>query len=85
MAEATVNAPDDAARAVRAKGLLGAAKSLMRFSNQMLSLERARSFELGRTLKRIDLNQIVAKACERMAAGVMGEKLALNFEACRAV
>ena len=82
MAEATVNAPDDAARAVRAKGLLGAAKSLMRFSNQMLSLERARSFELGRTLKRIDLNPVVAKACERMAAGVMGEKLALNFEAC---
>jgi len=82
MAEATVKAPDEVARQERAKGLLVAAKSLMRFSNQMLSLERARSFELGHTLKRIDLNQVVSKACERMAASVIGDNLALNFEAC---
>ena len=82
MAEATVKAPDDQARQERAKGLLVAAKSLMRFSTQMLSLERARSFEQGLTFKRIDLNPVVAKACERMAAAVIGDNLALNFEAC---
>jgi two-component system sensor histidine kinase TctE len=80
MSEAALNAPDDATRRERAGGVVVAAKSLMRFSNQMLSLERARSFDKGHTLKVLDLNNVVLKACERLASMLLSQGIAINFD-----
>ncbi len=80
MAEATANAKTDAERLRRSQELVKASQSLMRVSNQMLSLERARHFANRETFVVMDLNAVAREACTRLAVQILNAGVNLDFE-----
>ena len=70
----------DAERLRRSQELVKASQSLMRVSNQMLSLERARHFANRETFVVMDLNAVAREACTRLAVQILNAGVNLDFE-----